>query len=105
MDSKNSRVTFVTKIIFWRTFVIITSCCNVIRDNTKLEGQFKGIGQSSPASLGQKLDETLEDDASASQAELYAHLRLISRLISCPTLKLKSFLITSNLHDFLGGQI
>ena len=51
MDSKNSRVTFVTKIIFWRTFVIITSCFNVIRDNTKLEGQFTGIGQSSPASF------------------------------------------------------
>ena len=51
MDSKNSKVTFVTKIIFLRTFVIITSHCNVIRDNTKLEGQVTGIGQSSPASL------------------------------------------------------
>ena len=53
MDSKNSRVTFAIKIIFWRTFVIITSSCNVIRDNTKLEGQVRGIGQSSPASLHQ----------------------------------------------------
>ena len=51
MDSKNSKVTFVTKIIYLRTFVIITSHCNVIRDNTKLEGQVTGIGQSSPASL------------------------------------------------------
>ena len=51
MDSKNSRVTFVTKIIFWRTFVIITSHCYVIPDDTKLEGQVTGIGQSSPASL------------------------------------------------------
>ena len=51
MDSKNSQVTFAIKIIFWRTFVIITSCCNVIRDNTKLEGQVRGIGQSSPASF------------------------------------------------------
>ena len=47
----NSRVTFVTKIIFHRTFAIITSRCNVIRDNTKLEGQVTGIGQSSPGSL------------------------------------------------------
>ena len=51
MDSKNSKVTFVTKIIFLRTFVIITSHCNVIRENTKLEGQVTGIGQSSPGSL------------------------------------------------------
>ena len=51
MDSKNSKVTFVIKIIFLRTFVIITSLCNVIRDNTKLEGQDTGIGQSSPGSL------------------------------------------------------
>ena len=53
MDSKNSRVTFVIKIIFSRTFVIITSHCNIIRDNTKLEGegQVTGIGQSSPASF------------------------------------------------------
>ena len=51
MDSKNSRVTFAIKIIFWRNFVIITSCCNVIHDNTKLEGQVRGIGQSSPASF------------------------------------------------------
>ena len=51
MDSKNSKVTFMTKIIFLRTFVIITSHCNVIRDNTKLEGQGTGIGQSSPGSL------------------------------------------------------
>ena len=34
-----------------RTFVIITSHCNVIRDNTKLEGQVTGIGQSSPGSF------------------------------------------------------
>ena len=51
MDSKNSRVTFVTKIIFHRTFSIITSRCNVIRDNTKLEGQVTGIVQSSPTSF------------------------------------------------------
>ena len=51
MDSKNSKVTFVTKIIFLRTFVIITSHCNVIRDNTKLEGLVTGIGQSSPGSF------------------------------------------------------
>ena len=51
MDSKNSKVTFVTKNIFLRTFVIITSHYNVIRDNTKLEGQVTGIGQSSPGSL------------------------------------------------------
>ena len=51
MDSKTSEVTFVTKIIFLRTFVIITSHCNVIRDNTKLEGQVTWIGQSSPGSL------------------------------------------------------
>ena len=54
MDSKNSRVTFATKIIFLRIFVIITSHCNVIRDNTKLEGQVAWIGQSSPGSLKQK---------------------------------------------------
>ena len=51
MDSKNYKVTFVTKIIFLRTFVIITSHCNVIRDNSKLDGQVTGIGQSSPGSL------------------------------------------------------
>ena len=34
MDSKNSKVTFVTKIIFW-----------------ELGGQVTGIGQSSPGSL------------------------------------------------------
>ena len=51
MDSKNSRVTFVTKIIFHRTFAIITSRCNVIHDITKIEGQVTGIGQSSPTSL------------------------------------------------------
>ena len=55
MDSKNSKVTFVTKIIFLRTFVIITSHCNVIRDYTKLEGQVTGIGQSSPGSLRSKI--------------------------------------------------
>ena len=42
MDSKNSRGIFVTKI---------SSCCNVIRNNTKLEGHVTGIGQSSPASF------------------------------------------------------
>ena len=51
MDSKNSKVTFVTKIIFLRTFVIITSHGNVIRDNTKFESQVTGIGQCSPLSL------------------------------------------------------
>ena len=51
MDSKNSKVIFVTKIMFLRTFVIITSHCNVICDNTKLKGQVTGIGQSSPGSL------------------------------------------------------
>ena len=55
MDSKNSRVTFVIKIIFLRTFVIITSLRNVIRDNTKLEGQDTGIGQSSPGSFYSQL--------------------------------------------------
>ena len=55
MDSKNSKVTFLNKIIFLRTFVIITSHCNVIRDNTKLEGQVTGIGQSSPGSLSSLL--------------------------------------------------
>ena len=54
MDSKNSRVTFAIKIIFLRTFVIITSHCNVIRDNTKLEGQVTWISQSSPGSFGKK---------------------------------------------------
>ena len=33
-----------------------------------------------------KLDETLEDDTPASQAELNAHIRLMSRLISWTTL-------------------
>ena len=51
MDSKNSLVTFETRIIFFGTFVIITSNRNVICDNTKLEGQVTGIGQSSPASF------------------------------------------------------
>ena len=51
MDSNNSKVTFVTKLFFLRTFVIITSHCNVICDDTKLEGQVTGIGQSSPGSF------------------------------------------------------
>ena len=59
MDSKNSKVTFVTKIIFLRTFVIITSHCNVIRDNTKLQGQVTGIGQSSPGSFKKYLDQKI----------------------------------------------
>ena len=62
------------------------------------------LKESNQLKWAKKLDETLEDDASASQAELYAHLRLMSCLISCLTLVKIFFSVaivtlgTSNFH-------